>query len=243
MSNKSKAIIKLIFLLLIVIVIPIILYLTCKDTLFNIDWLKAFPEHFSEYKLISALSLIVLQALQVIICLVPGQPIQFASSYAFGVVGGYLISIIGAIIGALIAFYLAKWLGAEGVNLLFGKDKVDNYHKKINTGKGLLIVLIIYLIPGLPKDLIGYVAGISEMRLLPFLLVSSVGRSPGMLGSLFIGHFFQAKNYLAIIIIAVICLIILFICWKNKESIISFMDEIEAKDVAREDKKHGKTTK
>lgn len=242
MSNKSRAILKLIILLVIIIVIPIILYFTCKDTLFNVEWLKDLPQHLSDNKLIAALSIVAIQALQIIICLIPGQPIQFASSYMFGVVLGYLLSIVGAVIGVIVAFYLAKFLGRDALEILFGTDKVNNYHKKINSGRGLLIVFIIYLIPGLPKDAVAYIAGISDMSIIPFLLISTIGRSPGMLGSLFVGHFFQAKNYLAIGIVAVLCIIFLAICWKFKARIISFMDEIEAKDIAREERNHGKTT-
>lgn len=239
MSNKKVAIFKLIILFIIVLIIPAVLFFTCRDTIFNIAWIQEnLINSLSRNSLLSILILLILQAIQVFICILPGQPIQFAGSYLFGVVGGYLISIIGAIIGAYIAFYLAKWLGRDAVHILFGEDKVEQYRRKINSGKGLLIVLIIYLIPGLPKDLVGYVAGISEMRVLPFLIISSIGRTPGMLGSLFVGYYFQQKNWIAIVIVAIICIAILAICWIFKNKIISYMDDLEAKDKAREARHH-----
>lgn len=240
MNKKKLAIIKLILLFSLIVILPIILYFTCKNTLFNAEWLKNLPVFLEQYKNEAILILIGLQILQVVICVLPGQPIQFASSYMFGVVGGYLISIVGAIIGATIAFFLAKLLGAQSIMDLFGKEKVENYRRKINSGKGLLLVLIIYLIPGLPKDLVGYVAGISNMGFLPYIVISSIGRSPGMLGSLFVGKFFHSGNYFAIAVVAVICAIVLYICWRKREAIIGFMDRIEQQDENRKADRNGK---
>ena len=239
-NNKSKAIIKLIILGLIIIIVPTILYLECKDTLFNTEWLKNLPTLLAQNKPEAALILIGLQALQVIICLIPGQPIQFASSYMFGVIGGYLISIIGAVIGATIAFYLAKILGADAVKMLFNGDKVEKYRSKINSGQGLLIVFLIYLLPGFPKDLVGYVAGISDMRILPFLIISSAGRTPGMLGSLFLGNFFNNKNIWGIIILVVLCVVVLTMCFIFRNKLIHLLDELEEKDIERKAKHDGK---
>ncbi|MBQ0040693.1 MAG: TVP38/TMEM64 family protein [Clostridiales bacterium] len=237
--NRTTSLFKLLILILLLIALPIVLYSACKDTLFNLEWLEALPQHLSNNPVRSAIALIGLQIMQIIVCFLPGQPIQIAASYLFGTVGGYFISIIGAIIGAIIVFYLAKFLGSNAVRLLFGKDKVENYRSKLNSGKGLLIVLIIYLIPGLPKDLVTYVAGISDMRILPFIIVSTIGRTPPMIGSLLVGSFIATRNYIAIAILAVICLIILALCWIKRGALIRLMDNLEAKDEERE-AKHGK---
>ena len=239
MSNKKLAYFKLLILASIIIIVPAVLYFTCKDTLFNVEWLKLLPQHLQAHPRTAAITLIGLQIIQVIICVIPGQPIQFAASYMFGTFGGYLVSIVGAVIGAFAAYYIAKFLGADAVKLIFGEDKVDNYRSKINSGKGLLIVLLLYLIPGLPKDLIGYVAGISDMRVLPFIIVSSIGRTPPMFGSLLVGTYFQAKNWTAIVILAVICAVILVICFIKRNSIIGLLDNLEDKDRERR-VKHGK---
>lgn len=240
MTSKRKAYLKLFILIAIILILPTILYFTCQDTLFNTEWLKSLPDYLSNNKIVALWVLIGLQALQVIICVLPGQPIQFAASYMFGVIGGYLISIAGAIIGAFAAFYLAKVLGTDAIGIIFGEEKVGNYRNKINSGKGLLIAFFIYLIPGFPKDLVGYVAGISNMQILPFILISSIGRTPGMFGSLLFGKFYQSENYAGIGILAVICVIFLIICYLKRTKLINMLDNLEAKDLEREAKHHGK---
>ena len=242
MMNKKKAYFKLFILIAIIVIIPIILYLTCQDTLFNTEWLKSLPDYLSNNKFIAAWSLIALQALQVIICILPGQPIQFAASYIFGVIGGYLISLAGAVIGAFSAFYLAKFLGTDAIKVIFGENKVEYYRNKINSGKGLLIAFFIYLIPGFPKDLVGYVAGISNMQVIPFIIISSIGRSPGMFGSLLFGTFFKSKDYKAIAILVLLCAVFLLICFIKKNDLIRILDELEEKDREREAKHNVKKT-
>lgn len=232
MDNRRKrfAYIKLAILIFIIVGLPVILFFTCRDTLFNKEWLANLPEFIMQYKGYAAAVLTGIQIMQVIICIIPGQPIQLAASYLFGVLKGYLISIGGAFIGAFIAFYIARALGKDSLEAIFGEEKVNDYHRKLNSGKGLTAVLLIYLIPGVPKDLVAYVAGISDMRLRPFLIVSTIGRSPGMLGSLLTGYFISSRNYAAIGVLAVLTAVILIICFVKRKQLVAMLDDLEKKD-------------
>lgn len=232
MDNRRKrfAYIKLAILIFIIVGLPVILFFTCRDTLFNKEWLANLPEFIMQYKGYAAAVLAGIQILQVIICIIPGQPIQLAASYLFGVLKGYLISIGGAFIGAFIAFNIARALGKDSLEAIFGEEKVNDYHRKLNSGKGLTAVLLIYLIPGVPKDLVAYVAGISDMRLRPFLIVSTIGRSPGMLGSLLTGYFISSRNYAAIGVLAVVTAVILIICFVKRKQLVAMLDDLEKKD-------------
>ena len=68
------------------------------------------------------------------------------------------------------------------------------------------------------------------MKLRPFLLVSTIGRSPGMLGSLLFGHFFGKGNYKAIAILAVITVILIIVFIAKRKSIVALLDDIEKKE-------------
>ena len=169
----------------------------------------------------------------------PGQPVQFASSYMFGILPGFLLSLTGAVIGTVISYYLAKFLGRDALRLFFDEKKLDDYRNKLNSGRGLMLAFLIYLIPGVPKDLVSYAAGISEMRFRPFLLAATIGRSPAMLGSLLVGHFYGKQNYTAIIIITAAILLILLICFIKRDKLIEVLDRIEMKDAESEVKTDG----
>ena len=229
--KKILAVSKLILLVLIVAGIPAFLYLKYGSEIFSKDAAERVVEYLRSNSHIAALLIIAIQVIQVVICFLPGQPIQFASSYMFGVVKGFVFSIIGAVTGTVISFYLARFLGKDAMQLFFGEEKVLEYKRKLDSGRGLLLAFLIYLIPGIPKDLASYVAGISDMRFRPFLLVATTGRIPGMLGSLLLGHFFGRQDYRAMIIIAVIVAVILIICYIKRDALIGFLDEVEKKDM------------
>ena len=228
--NKEKKIIaslKFLLLLIVIVGIPAFLYLKFGSGIFSKDSADTVIEYLKAHEQQSALLIIALQIIQVIICILPGQPIQFASSYMFGIPKGFALSIIGAVIGAAISFYLAKLLGADMLHVLFDKDKVDDYQRKLNSSKGLFIVLLIYLIPGVPKDLVAYVAGISEMKFRPFIILSTIGRSPGMLGSLLLGYFYGEGNIKGIIVLSIIVSILLIICFIFRKQLMDLLDKIE----------------
>ena len=233
-SDKYKKILalsKLILLVIIVAGIPAFLYLKYGAELFSKDSAERVVDYLKANSSIAALLIICIQIVQVVICFLPGQPVQFAASYMFGVARGFAFSITGAVIGTVISFYLAKLLGNDAMNLFFGEEKVRDYKKKLDSGRGLLLAFLIYLIPGIPKDIVSYVAGISDMRFRPFLLVATVGRIPGMLGSLMLGHFFGRQDYRAMIIIAVVVAVILLICYIKRDALIRFLDDVEKKDM------------
>lgn len=236
-SSRKKiiAILKLILLVLIVAGIPAFLYLKYGSGVFSKDTAYSVIDYLRQNRKIAFLLIIGLQIIQVVICVLPGQPIQFAASYMFGVARGYLFSIIGAVIGTTISFYLAKLLGSEAMHLFFGEEKVKEYQRRLNSGRGLLIAFLIYLIPGVPKDLVSYAAGISEMRFRPFLLAATIGRSPAMLGSLLVGHFFGKQNYTAMIIVTAAVVLLLLICLIKRKDLIDFLDRIEMKDAELEE--------
>lgn len=226
-DKKILAVLKFLILLLVIVGIPAFLYLRFGSEVFSKDSAQIVIDYLKSHEQQSVLIIIALQIVQVIICILPGQPIQFASSYMFGILRGFSLSIIGAFIGAAISFYLAKILGSDMLQILFDKDKVVDYQRKLNSSKGLLIVILIYLIPGVPKDLVAYVAGISEMKFKPFIILSTLGRSPGMIGSLLLGHYYGEGNYRAIIILSVIVAIVLIICFIFRKKIMYMLDKIE----------------
>ena len=240
-SNPRKAVAAAKFLLLLCIVagIPAFLYLKYGSEFFSADTAGGVLSFLRANRHYAFLILIGLQVIQVVVCFLPGQPIQFAASYMLGVGTGFLLSVAGAVIGTAISFFLARLLGSEAVHVFFGEETVQKNRNRLNSARGLLLAFLVYLIPGVPKDLVSYVAGISEMRFRPFLLASVVGRSPAMLGSLLVGHFYGRQNYNAIILLIFTIALILLACYIRRDAIMGFLDRIEMKEAEHEEKHNG----
>src|SRR4029450_3529549 len=70
--------------------------------------------------------------------------------------------------------------------------------------EGTILCLIIYLIQGLPKDVVCYLFGLSPMPFWVFTLVSTLGRMPGTWGLSAQGAHTAAGNYLEVILLTAI---------------------------------------
>lgn len=226
-SRRLIAFGKLFLLFAILIVVPLVLYLLYKDTLFNKSYLSNISNKLDDFKGFAFIPLILLQIIQIVICIIPGQPIQFASSYLYGVLGGFLISLVGAFIGTVITYYLAKFLGNDALHVIFGEEKVKSYVRKLNSSRAYVIIFLLYLIPGIPKDVTSYIAGISNIRLRPFIFLSILGRSPGVLESLLFGTFLAHRNYFGIAMLIIASIIILLICYIKRDVLLKFIDSYE----------------
>jgi uncharacterized membrane protein YdjX (TVP38/TMEM64 family) len=131
-----------------------------------------------EWGVLAPVIFILLQALQVIISPIPGEATGILGGYLFGQWMGLFYSTIGLTIGSVVAFGLGRGLGAHYVKNLVSAE-TWNRLGFIVEAEGAVLCFIIYLIPGLPKDIVCYIFGISPMPLWVFALVSGLGRIPG----------------------------------------------------------------
>lgn len=131
-----------------------------------------------DWGMLAPLLFIVLQALQVVISPIPGEATGFLGGFLFGEWLGFLYSTIGLTTGSVLAFLVGRWLGAHFVRNLVSKE-TWNKLGFIVEAEGAILCFIVYLIPGLPKDIVCYLFGISPMPIWVFALVSGLGRMPG----------------------------------------------------------------
>lgn len=228
-KNVVISVLKILLLLAIVAGIPLYIFF------FQNDWLSGFKDfddiisYLQSYKLESIPIYIGIQVLQIVISVIPGQFFNLAAGYLYTFFPALLFSVVGAFIGTLLSFTLAKVLGSDFVHLFFGREKTQEYVKKLNSKKAYTIVFFIYLIPGIPKDVVSYAAGVSEMKLKPFMFLSLVGRLPGMMGSIMIGSMWHKEEYIGMIILAVIAAAAFILCIIFRKKINRFLDEIYEK--------------
>lgn len=202
------AILKLLLLLGILLALPLYIYFFQHDIIEQFSSIEQVEAFFAEYKTQSIFIYMALQVVQIIICVIPGQALQFAAGYMFGFWMGYLWSFIGAFAGTVITYYLAKILGHDAMHMIFGEKRISELLVKLNSKRAMVLIFLIYLIPGLPKDLCSYVAGISELKLKAFLIVSLLGRTPGMMGSLLIGRLVHTGGHTWAVIIGAVAVVL-----------------------------------
>ena len=147
------------------------------DFLHDHHRLKGFISSFGPY---SPIVYILLQVMQVVIAPIPGGAIEFLGGYLFGAKSGFLYSMIGLLLGSLLAFSLARIFEKVAVEK-FVSEQTRNKFDYLVEHQGAILSFILFLIPGFPKDALCYILGLTPMHWGIFLIISTVGRIPGTL--------------------------------------------------------------
>ena len=212
------SIVKLLLLLCIMAGVPLYLYFQLPDIwqqFKTVDSLNAFLE---QYRIGGAFVYLGLQVVQVLVAVLPGQFVQFAGGYAYGVPLAFPLAVLGIALGTTAAFFLSRFLGTEAMHLLFGEERISRFVHQLNSKKAFIILLLLFLIPGIPKDLITYAAGVSRLHFLPFLALSLIGRSPALLGSTIMGDMMRQESYAGAAVLFVIAAVLFCIgLWKRQK--------------------------
>ena len=146
--------------------------------------------------------------LQVIIAFIPGEPFELAAGYAFGTLWGTLLVWIGLVLGTTIVFLFVRKIGVKAVEVFFPREKINSMKYLRDEEKLNAAAFILFLIPGTPKDLLTYFAGLTKIRLLPWIVLTSIARIPSIVTSTISGNALGVERYgLAIIVFAATSLV------------------------------------
>ena len=171
----------------------------------------------------------VIVAITVAFGLPIGQVINFAGVFVFGAPLTFLLSIAGTAIGTFAAFNIARYLGREFVVMIVGEKNAEKFTQMMDTGKAYIVAVLIYMIPGFPKDIFTYVAGLSSVRSLPFTATAVIARSPAMLATMFFAHFIRVGNIIGVVAVFVIVATLLIIILIKRKRIFSYIENLHEK--------------
>ena len=153
-----------------------------------------------------ALLCIAVQFLQVAIAVIPGEITSLAAGYVFGVWRGFLYSAIGITLGSAFNFWFARLVGRPMLERLISKDTLASIDRSLASARSKSAMFLLFLLPGLPKDILCYAAGFSGMSIFEFVVVSGLARSPALLASVLIGAGVSRGDYRSVIAIALLVL-------------------------------------
>lgn len=142
--------------------------------------------------------------LQVIVAVIPGEPLEIVGGYAFGAWWGTVLCLIGAALGSAAVFALVRRWGAPLVEVFFPPEKLERLRFLRRTSpKRTAVLWLIFTLPGTPKDLLSYFAGLTDLGWGAWMLIATVGRLPSILTSTVGGDALGEANYtLAIVAFA-----------------------------------------
>ena len=187
---------------------------------------KKFRDFILSYGQLSALVFILFQVIQVVIAFIPGEVVQIAGGYIYGTLLGTLYSLIGIILGYVIVFFMTRLLGYRLVKQLVSETNLQKIYDLINRPGSEFVIFLLFFLPGIPKDVLVYICGLTPVKPLQFFIIVITARLPAMVGASFIGANIQRENYYTAIVIAVISCILFVVGFIFKDKLIAVIKKI-----------------
>lgn len=182
-TNKRKKLIGIISLLTVVIFSIVIFIFLGKPLIELVSKPQVFRNWVEDFGFLGQIIFILMIVLQVVIAIIPGEPFEIAAGYAFGSIEGTLLCLIGVVIGSIIIFLLVRKFGIMLVEIFFSKEKINSLKFLKNNPKMNMLFFILMLIPGTPKDLFSYFAGLTDIKLSTWITITAIARIPSIITS------------------------------------------------------------
>ena len=206
-------------ILAIAIIVGIIIYMfPVMRELSTKEGQLAFKEKVSSSGILGLLMLFALQVAQIFLIIIPGEPIEILAGMCYGPIWGTVFIMASAGIISTIIFFLVRKYGKRFVYNFCDKEKVakiENSKLFKNPNKIEMIMFILFLLPGTPKDLLVYIAGLLPLNPVKFVLISVFARFPSVISSTLAGANLAVGDwkksivmYLAIVLVAIIVILI-----------------------------------
>lgn len=212
MKNSYKVFIGIIILIMIIVNIKCHRYITANE-------IRNFLIGFG----ILAPIIYIIIFTFVPLTLFPDALLAVSSGLVFGIIPGIIYTLIGAMSGATLAFFISRKLA---------RDKLDNKlgaHKKMYSlieKRGFLLILCLRLIPLIPFDIISYVSGLTNVKYKDYILATILGILPGVIILVSIGDAVSSSEQTKIYI-SVAALVVLFaLAPRGKKYIYSLEDKV-----------------
>lgn len=229
-KEKSKKKYKILRIVILIITILLLIGLTIYlfpmiGKLFDEQEREIFKEEIQSTGIKGMLMLLGLQGVQILLPIIPGEPIEILAGMCFGPVGGLIFLMLSSCLITALIFFTVRKLGKSFVYGVCSEEKIkklENSKLFKNSKKIEYIMLILFLIPGTPKDLLVYIAGLLPLKPLRFILISAFARIPSMISSTMAGASIVEGNLkLGIILYAITFLIVgivIFIAQKRDKT-------------------------
>lgn len=145
-----------------------------------------------------------LQVLQIVIAVIPGGPIPLIGGMLFGEWMTLLLSAAGCFCGTVIVYYLVQAVGKPIVNLFVSDEQLRTYKFLQNPKRLEIFIFLVFLCPGLPKDALTYIASLTTIRPSRLFTLTTVGRLPSLIATIWLGGGIWEQNYTLVIILAAV---------------------------------------
>ncbi len=188
-NKKSKQIPSRLFFVtdIIIFVVSFVVFILNKyDMLEVFSSVATFKEFILSTKNKGMIIYVLVQYLQVLFVPIPSMIITLTGVAIYGPTIGSLLCATGVLLGSYSSFFIGKVFGAKIVQWIVGKDNAIKYADLISK-KGKFFLIVAFLLPLFPDDILCMIAGITSMKFKDFFWIALVTRPIGVVCMSFFG--------------------------------------------------------
>ena len=201
LGDKAKKILGITSIIVFLLLMLAVFYFIGRPLVRYIREPERFRGWVDSHGIMGRLAFICALILQVFFAIIPGEPFEIFAGYAFGIIEGTLLCMLGITFGSILVFLFVRHFGVKAVETFFPREKIDSLKFINNSRKLNILVFIVFLIPGTPKDLLCYFVGLTRMKLSTWILITTVARIPSIITSTIGGDALGLQNYVFAIIV------------------------------------------
>ncbi|MDO8945450.1 MAG: VTT domain-containing protein, partial [Desulfobacterales bacterium] len=149
--------------------------MSCYDLVCDREYVRQFVVDYGWW---APFIFMGLQVGQVLFAPIPGEVTGLLGGYVFGALSGFLMSTVALTAGSMLNFAIGRLLGERFVRRFAGSEMYQKFNRLVQY-KGVLVIFLMYLVPGFPKDYLCMILGLTSLPTSVFFVVTTVGRIPG----------------------------------------------------------------
>jgi uncharacterized membrane protein YdjX (TVP38/TMEM64 family) len=167
---------------------------------------------------------LAIQVIQMVVAVIPGEPIEIAAGLLYGTWGGLALCMLGSLLGSALIFFGVRKLGHKAVDKLYKKEQSSKYKFLFRSDRLNVLAFMLFLIPGTPKDILLYLFPLTPVKPGAFFLITTLARIPSIISSTYAGANLARENWeISLLVFAVTGLlgllgIILYNHWLKRKS-------------------------
>ena len=140
-------------LVLFMIFILLVCFLVGKPMIEFVDEPEKFQAWVDKSGAWGRIIFLIMVITQVVLAIIPGEPIEIGAGYAFGAIEGSMLCIVGMAIGSMLVFAIVRTLGLRVVEIFFSVEKIRSLKFLQKSGRVNTVVFLLMFIPALTMPL------------------------------------------------------------------------------------------
>jgi uncharacterized membrane protein YdjX (TVP38/TMEM64 family) len=149
-------------------------------------WLKSFSAWAGSFGPFGFVVFVLVYTLATVL-FVPGWPLTVGAGFTFGLLIGTAAVSLGSILGASLAFLIARFLARGAVEAMAAKSERFRAIDRAIGEQGWKMIFLLRLSPIVPFNLSNYFYGVTAVRFWPYFFASWIGMLPGTVLYVYLG--------------------------------------------------------